>query len=147
MFPELAVPTEGKRERRDRPMYVTNLSRLLREWLLKCGVDRPQLHTATEKRLAFRAHDLRATFVTVALAVGKTDSWVMDRTGHKSYQMLARYKRSARMAVEMGITWFAPLHEIIPELAALGNGSKEETDALSQGTEPATAERTCIPPP
>jgi len=147
VFPELAVPTKRKRKRRDQPMYTTNLSRLLRGWLLAFGVDRPQLHTASARRLALRAHDLRATFVTVALAVGKTDSWVMDRTGHKSYQMLARYKRSARMAVEMGITWFAPLHEIIPELAALGNGSKEKADALSQGTEPATAERTCIPSP
>jgi len=45
------------------------------------------------------------------------------------------------------ITGFAPLHEIIPELVALGNGSKERADALSQGTEPATAERTCIPSP
>ncbi|MBN2194615.1 MAG: tyrosine-type recombinase/integrase [Polyangiaceae bacterium] len=130
VFPELAVPADRKRKRRDRPMYVTNLSRLLRGWLLDCGVDRPQLHTATEKRLALRAHDLRATFVTVALAVGKTDSWVMDRTGHKSYQMLARYKRSARMANEMGVQWFAELHEVVPELAALGE-SATGTDVVN----------------
>ena len=145
VFPELAVPTGRKQERRDQPMYVTNLSRLLRDWLLKCGVDRPQLHTPTEKRLALRAHDLRATFVTVALAVGKTDSWVMDRTGHKSYQMLSRYKRSARMAVEMGIEWFAPLHEIIPELAALGDAGSATPDGGAKAQTGPAPEPTTAP--
>ena len=33
-------------------------------------------------RYFLRAHDLRGTFVTLALAVGQTEAWVTDRTGH-----------------------------------------------------------------
>jgi integrase len=40
-----------------------------------------------------RAHDLRATFVTLSLAQGKSEAWITDRTGHKSSQVIYRYKR------------------------------------------------------
>jgi hypothetical protein len=39
--------------------------------------------------------------VTLALACGRTEAWVTDRTGHKSSAMIARYKRSARFAAEL----------------------------------------------
>ncbi len=39
-------------------------------------------------RLLLRAHDLRGSFVTLALACGKTEAWVTDRTGHKSSAMI-----------------------------------------------------------
>src|SRR4029077_18378268 len=67
---------------------------------------------ATRQR--FRAHDLRATFVTVALATGKTETWVSDRTGHDGHSMIERYRRKAR-------TWnlgeLGHLYALIPELA------------------------------
>jgi hypothetical protein len=47
-------------------------------------------------RQAFRAHDLRATFVTIHLTLGKTETWVSDRTGHHSHEMIDRYRRKAR---------------------------------------------------
>ena len=69
--------------------------------------------SATRQR--FRAHDLRATFVTVALATGKTETWVSDRTGHDGHSMIERYRRKAR-------TWnlgeLAPFYAAIQELAA-----------------------------
>jgi hypothetical protein len=59
----------------------------------------------------------------VTLALGphqKTEAWVTTRTGHSSSQVMALYWRQAKTASELKLTWFRPLHEIIPELAALG---------------------------
>ena len=73
-----------------------------------------ELFEGSETRQRFRAHDLRGTFVTVALATGKTETWVSDRTGHGGHSMIERYRRKAR-------TWnlggLAPLYAAIPELA------------------------------
>jgi integrase len=43
-----------------------------------------ELFERTASRQPIRLHDLRATFVIVSLANGKTEQLVMDRTGHKS---------------------------------------------------------------
>jgi integrase len=79
---------------------------------------RPQLFEDTETRIPLRAHDLRATFVTVNLALGKTEAWITDRTGHRSSQMLYAYKRQARSYAELALGPLSPLHEAIPELRA-----------------------------
>jgi integrase len=98
----------------------------LREYLKAAGIARPQLFEDNEARKNLRAHDLRATFVTVNLALGKTEAWVTDRTGHKSSQMIYTYKRSARMHVELNLGDLKPLHEAIPELAG------DDTTALGK---------------
>lgn len=89
----------------------------LRGHLRRSGVDRPQLFEASKTRQPIRIHDLRGTFVTLALACGRTETWVTDRTGHKSSDMVHRYKRTARHAGELGLGWLAPMHEAVPELA------------------------------
>ena len=63
-----------------------------------------------------RAHDLRASFVTISLALGKTEAWITDRTGHRSSQMIYAYKRSARTHAELSLGGFTPMWEAIPEL-------------------------------
>jgi hypothetical protein len=86
----------------------------IRNDLRRVGVDRAQLYEGSATRQRFRAHDLRATFVTIALATGKTETWVSDRTGHDGHSMIERYRRKAR-------TWnlgeLGPLHLLLPELA------------------------------
>jgi hypothetical protein len=77
--------------------------------LTEAGVTRPELHAATPERMALRAHDLRGSFVTIAFANGRSESWVADRTGHRSSQMLARYKRPARTAADVGLGDWTPL--------------------------------------
>jgi integrase len=89
----------------------------LRAHLKTAGVDRPQLFEHSENRIALRAHDLRATFVTVNLALGKNEAWITDRTGHRSSQMIYKYKRAARTHAELNLGALKPLHEAIPELA------------------------------
>lgn len=90
-----------------------------REHLLAAGIDRAVLFERTDTRQQIRAHDTRATFVTVSLANGKSEAWVQDRTGHKSSLMINRYRRVARTAAELHLGDFTPLDEAIPELARL----------------------------
>jgi integrase len=109
----------------------SNLAERLRDELRAAGVDRPQLFEDTPQRQPLRAHDLRATFVTLALAGGKSEAWVTDRTGHRSSQMLARYKRAARSAAELALGDLKPLVEAIPELAAVRPVDGSGTQAVN----------------
>jgi integrase len=94
-----------------------NMAKRLREGLELAEVKRPELIKAKPGRQRIRAHDLRGSFVTLALATGRTEAWVTDRTGHRSSQMIYRYKRASRTAAELSLGWYAPLDEAIPELA------------------------------
>ena len=77
------------------------------------GIDRPELFASTDARKPVRVHDLRATFVTVSLANGKTETWVQDRTGHRSTLMIARYRRAARTLAELALGPLARLSDAI----------------------------------
>jgi hypothetical protein len=57
---------------------------------------------------------LHATLKPAQLA--RTEAWITDRTGHKSSQMIYRYKRQARTHAELNPGGFVPLYEAIPEL-------------------------------
>ncbi len=74
-----------------------------REHLRAAGIARPVLFEQSKSRQRVRLHDTRATFVTVSLANGRSEAWVQDRTGHKSSTMIAKYRRAARMALEVGM--------------------------------------------
>ena len=77
------------------------------------GIDRPELFALTKVRRPIRVHDLRASFVSLALANGRSEAWISDRTGHRSSTMIHRYKRQARHAEELGLGWFAPLADAL----------------------------------
>jgi integrase len=109
-----------------KPMRSNPLAKLLRRHLALAGVERPELFVVSENRVRLRAHDLRATFVTLALANGKTEAWVMSRTGHRSSQMLQRYRRAVDLVTELGLGDLLPLHETIPELAAVTITTEEQ---------------------
>ena len=96
-----------------------------RAHLQLAGVDRKELFDATDARLRVRVHDLRGTFVTLALANGRTEAWVTDRTGHKSSVMVHGYKRTARNAAEVEQKPLAPLDEAIPEIASIVHQSSK----------------------
>lgn len=121
VFPTEALP-RYRRRRQGQPLHVDHAGEILRGALRRAGVTRPKLFEGGEHRIQLRAHDLRATFVTLSLADGRSEDWVMQRTGHTSSIMLARYRREAETASELGLGWLLPLHEVIPELAALGSG-------------------------
>jgi excisionase family DNA binding protein len=91
-------------------------ARSLREHLRTAGVTRPQLFESDEASICLRAHDLRASFITVNLALGKSEAWITDRTGHRSSQMIYTYKRAARTFADLNLGGFVPLSEAIPDL-------------------------------
>jgi len=138
VFPELALPQARRAKLRDRPMHVSHLSDELRAWLKACGVNRPKLFERSEQRIPLPAHDLRASFVTLALANGKTEAWVMKRTGHTTSGMLNRYRRDAESIAELNLGWFSPLHKAIPEFAAKQKEAPDESieGAQDQAPEP-----------
>ena len=79
----------------------SHIARTFREHLRVAGVDRKALFERSETRQPIRLHDLRATFITVAMANGRNEGWIQDRTGHTTSQMLNRYRRAARSLVEL----------------------------------------------
>jgi len=129
VFPELALPQARRRPLQDRPMHVSHFSDELRAWLQECGVDRPKLFERNQHRIPLRAHDLRASFVTLALANGRTEAWVTTRTGHTTSAMLNRYRRDAESIAELNLGWFAPLHKAIPEFATMGSPANDNCSA------------------
>jgi hypothetical protein len=70
----------------------------------------------TAARQQISVHHLRGTFVTLALANGRPESWVMARTGHRSSQMVNRYRRIATSFAELNLGELAPLDQAIPAL-------------------------------
>jgi integrase len=115
VFPAEALP-RYRRRRGGLPLSAGHAGLKLREALGLAGQDRPKLFQRDVNRIQIRAHDLRATFVTLALANGKTEDWVTRRTGHSSSIMLARYRRDAETLREHDLGWLVGLHEHIPEL-------------------------------
>ena len=114
------------------------LSDVLRAALLAAGVDRDDIHHDGPNRLKLRVHDLRGTFVTLNLAAGKTETWVADRTGHTSSQMINRYRRKARQASELGLGELLPMSQAIPELCQRRPTRAEwqpEANALALGSD------------
>ncbi len=122
------------------PLYVHQLAEQLRADLKRAGVTRAELFEKTETRRPIRLHDLRASFVTVSLANGRTEAWVSDRTGHRSSEMLNRYRRAARTWAEAGLGSFLPLDEALPDLdcpaenpTARGNRSGRRAKLAERG--------------
>jgi integrase len=82
----------------------------------RAGIDRPQLFETSTVRRRIRFHDTRATFVTLALANGKTEAWITARTGHKSSDQIAKYRRTASTVNELDLGDTGPLFRLLPEL-------------------------------
>jgi integrase len=118
----------------DEGMDENHLATTFRSHLNRAGSMRQVLFQRTKARNPIRLHDLRATFVTLSLALGRTETWVCDRTGHRSSQMVNGYRRAARTAEELQLGPLTPLHEAIPELAE--NVSESSPDAPNGSEEP-----------
>lgn len=101
------------------PLNVEHLADELRAALEAVGVDRRELFESTKKRRRIVAHDLRAVFCTTAMACGKSEGWIMRRTGHVDSATLRKYRRAAENLAEGEGADLVPLHEAIPELAAM----------------------------
>jgi integrase len=119
---------------------VDRPAEMLREHLHAIGLDkeRPYLFEETDERLAFRAHDLRGTFITLSLAAGRSEAWVQQRTGHRSSRMINLYAVTARTVAEAHSEPLRTLIEAVPELApppatGLPSGGKSQRKASGFG--------------
>jgi hypothetical protein len=123
------------------PLNVDHLAAQLRDDLTRVGVTRSKLFSRIKARLRMRAHDLRATFVTVSLANGRTWEWCQDRTGHGD-SMKKKYRRAAAtwQAAQQGD--LVPLYLAIPEFAAYADAIAPR---LPHGGGSAPAQRLPIP--
>ncbi|MBI2394996.1 MAG: site-specific integrase [Deltaproteobacteria bacterium] len=101
----------------DKPMNVNHLPDHLREHLRFAGVDPAQHFEDNDVRRHIVAHDLRATFVTVHLAEGRSERWIRARTGHRGTSMIETYRRAADNLAEGEAVALAPMDVAIPELA------------------------------
>lgn len=99
---------------------------LLRSHLKAIGLkdERPELFETNQQRRQMRVHDLRGTFVTVSLANGKSETWVSDRTGHESSEMINNYGRIASMLRKLNLSELASPDAALAELrgATLAGG-------------------------
>jgi hypothetical protein len=55
----------------------------------------------------------------------------MKRTGHTTSTMLNRYRRDAESIAELNLGWLTPLHEAIPEFAAMGSDGRSTGELQS----------------
>ncbi len=94
------------------------LAEALQRHLKAAGIDRPELAENNAKRRQMNVHGLRSTFVTISLANGRSETWVMDRTGHRSSAMVNRYRRIARTVAELALGPLTRLDHAIPETGA-----------------------------
>ncbi|MGA2451512.1 MAG: tyrosine-type recombinase/integrase [Polyangiaceae bacterium] len=96
----------------------THAPAYLRRFLLKAGVDRPELHKGSPTRKPMTWHDLRATGLTWMAVRGDDPLKIKQRAGHAAFSTTEIYIRSAE-AVRQGFG------EPFPELPAclLGSGA------------------------
>jgi integrase len=117
---------------------VDHLADQLRNDLTAVGVTRPELHVTTKARRQINAHDLRGTFVTLSLAQGRAEGWIMRRTGHTTSEMIALYRRQAENLAEGGAARLMPLWEAIPELAGVSESVSGSPDGPQGSGTPET---------
>lgn len=121
-------------------MELAHTAQRFRTYLRWAGCERRELFALTAERRPMRVHDLRASFVTLALAAGRgapnVEMWIRDRTGHTSTKMMEHYRRLSRFALDNEQGWFSPLDEAIPELVEFARGGRSLlADALTLATE------------
>jgi integrase len=114
------------------PLASATRAEELRANLRKAGCRRHQLFERSDERRPLCIHDLRATFVTISLANAKTESWVANRTGHKSSKMINEYRRQAECHRELLMGGLTPLCEAIPEFAAIRANLQRGSNAAAE---------------
>jgi integrase len=124
----------------------TNAAERFRGHLKRAGVDRPELYERSATRLQVRLHDLRATFITIKLANGRTETWIADRTGHRSSGQINKYRRGARTFAELGLGDLAPMDKLIPEFRSAAVPTPPQDPEEGRGA-PAPETPTTAPAP
>jgi integrase len=87
------------------------------EDLRAAGVTRQLALEGADGIQRLRPHDLRASFVTLALRAGRDLKWITARTGHEAISTIKIYDRLIQDANELALPpWFEPMDQAIPEI-------------------------------
>ena len=86
-----------------------NASRILKLWLKRAGIDRPELHETTPTRKAMTFYDLRATGITWRAIRGDSPLEIMADAGHAHFETTQVYIRAARAVHDSFGEVFPPL--------------------------------------
>jgi integrase len=91
-----------------------HLADQFREELQQAGVTRHELFRRTATEDWVQVHSTRSTFVTVSLANGRSEAWVMARTGHQtSIVMRKHYLKMAEHFRDLELGSFLPMDELL----------------------------------
>lgn len=109
----------------------TKTAEFYRSSLRAAGVARSELFETTDHTGQLRAHDSRALFVTMSIAEGRPETWIRDRTAHKSTSMIDRYRRQARQVEELKLGSLCDLETALwgPHGGQIVNDAPEERHA------------------
>lgn len=124
--------------------HLTGMSKRLRKALQFAGIDREQLYEKTAHQHPVRFHDLRASFITMALANGKSEAWIRERTGHTTSQMIYLYNRP-RFS-KLALRDWLPLDEALGLTAAVDAAREEPEQAHQDGDAQSAPEHGSLPP-
>ncbi len=113
------LPSDGK--------YAERLQTALKT----AGVTRSELFMSGDGRRRMRAHDCRATAITLWLSQEKSEAWIMRRTGHSSSKQIHEYDHAAANWTELGLGDLVPLD--------LALGLERETGSAKGSSHPGEA--------
>ncbi|WP_437567695.1 hypothetical protein [Sorangium sp. So ce542] len=105
---------------------VERAAERLRAHVQLAGIGRPELFEDCDERQKVCARDTRSSFITVALANGRSETRAANRTGRRSSIMGQRCRQAARTFAELGLGELASLAEAIPELGGKASGMASE---------------------
>jgi integrase len=108
-----------------------DMSRGLRRWLMRAGVDRADLHERSLTHKAMTFHDLRSTGITWMAVRGDEPLKIQQRAGHKHFDTTQRYIREADSIREgFGIP-FPSLSEVVEILGANRTAQSHDSPSVS----------------
>lgn len=136
------------------PWDGVRFAEVFRDDLRAAGITRPELYERVPGvRNPIRAHDLRATFITVKLGCGWTEAQISTKTGHQTSAMIARYRRVAQMANELDVGDFRPLDALLfadaepvpPPVPPASPHRTKKREAAPANASPRQSERQALP--
>lgn len=117
-----------------------NIAKIFKQDLMTAGQRRRDLHFSSPTSAAITMKDGgRATFNTLAKRAGAPESWITDRTGHTTDEMMARYERMARTTADRVRGWLRPLDEALGAELGLEPLGEPYVVPWLQGLEPAAS--------
>jgi integrase len=114
--------------------FESKLAGIFRADLKLARVTRPELFERSAHRQPIRVHDLRSTFIVLAIVDGRSESWISDRSGHRSSSMIRRYDRDARFVADLDLGQLGPLDQLLGVCQTPCHSPEETTEVINENS-------------